>query len=572
VQITDLDSTAGVPAGIIAKAVFHPRAPLPGRCYSPQNRDTRVARSIWPVAALKCLHARVTGLPSVFRLLFVIALLVLPTLKARADVITFDNLPDEYLFTGGGQNIGSYYPGVTFGPSVTGLDLTGSTAFPPPFGGSIVAWDPTDDPVTIAFADPKSMVGIWYTSLDPLIMDGFDSFGDLIDSSIGAPNTDGTTGESDFLSLTDPDIAWVTLSSTPGNYVFDDVTTEVAPELGTLFLLASALVGLALAHSFRRAAACGAPVLSGGLPAAPACRRRGVGAALVLAAGCCVASPSGLSAQAGYSFTGVNYPGALRTTVFGINNSSDVVGFILTNFGTGAGHGFVYSQGVFNLIDFPGATQTTCYAINDLGYIVGSYATANGLQHAFLLIKGTFYNIEPPASTLSFASGINNAGAIVGSHIPSSSSVYRGFLLLNGSYTFITRPGAYQTLASGINNANQIVGDTQAYQYSPRSGFVLSGGQFANIVLGVDTAPSGINDKGDIVGSYTPQQYGTGFWLSSTGALTSFGTNYPSGINNFGQLSGSQGVSPGFIATPANCAPSISPQPASQAIWSGPTF
>jgi hypothetical protein len=87
-RITDLSSTADMPAGISAKGVYSIlglRAPDPA--IRGRKKDTRAARSIW---------------------LF------------GAGVIAFDNLPEEYLFTGGGQRIGSFYFGVTFGSNVTG--------------------------------------------------------------------------------------------------------------------------------------------------------------------------------------------------------------------------------------------------------------------------------------------------------------------------------------------------------------------------------------------------------------------------------------------------------------------
>ena len=161
--------------------------------------------------------------------------------SAYADVIDFESLPDVYMFTGGGQNIGSYYSGVDFEPNVTGLDLTGSTAFLP-HSGSIAVWDPVDLTATIYFFDPESMVGVWYTSLDLLTLTAFDGSNNNLGSNVGAANTDGTTGSSDFLAITAPDIAYVTLVGPPGGYVFDDVTftpqgTSSTPEPSSIVLV-----------------------------------------------------------------------------------------------------------------------------------------------------------------------------------------------------------------------------------------------------------------------------------------------------------------------------------------------
>lgn len=152
-----------------------------------------------------------------------IALLLLLASTSSAAVIDFESLPNDYMFLGGGQNIGSYYSGVTFGPNVTGLDLTGNSAYPP-HSGSIAVWDPYDITVTITFAVPQATVGVWYTSIDLLTLTAYDDTNALLSSITGPANTDGATGTSDFLSLTIPNISTVSLQGPPGGYVFDDAT------------------------------------------------------------------------------------------------------------------------------------------------------------------------------------------------------------------------------------------------------------------------------------------------------------------------------------------------------------
>jgi hypothetical protein len=51
----------------------------------------------------------------------VLALVFFCCASAYAGVITFEDLPDAYFFNGGGQNVGNFYPGITFGPNATGL-------------------------------------------------------------------------------------------------------------------------------------------------------------------------------------------------------------------------------------------------------------------------------------------------------------------------------------------------------------------------------------------------------------------------------------------------------------------
>jgi hypothetical protein len=172
-----------------------------------------------------------------------------------ADIIDFEDLPSTYMFLEGGQNIGSFYAGVDFGPNVTGLDLTGSTAYPP-HSGSIAVWDPVDLTVTISFDTPQTMVGFWYTSFDLLDFAAYDGSNTLLSSIVAPANTDGTTGNSDFVSLTAPNIASVTLSGSPGNYIFDDLTfsgnTANVPEPASIVLLLTLATFLLAGYMARR--------------------------------------------------------------------------------------------------------------------------------------------------------------------------------------------------------------------------------------------------------------------------------------------------------------------------------
>ena len=101
--------------------------------------------------------------------------------------------------------------------------------------------DPSDPTVNIDFDTPQSAVGIWYTSFDLLTFVAYDSTNGLLASVVAPANTDGTTGSSDFVSLTVPNIASVNLTGSPGNFVFDDVsfsgTTSTAPEPDSMMFL-----------------------------------------------------------------------------------------------------------------------------------------------------------------------------------------------------------------------------------------------------------------------------------------------------------------------------------------------
>jgi hypothetical protein len=54
-----------------------------------------------------------------------------------------------------------------------------------------------------------------------------------------------------------------------------------------------------------------------------------------------------------------------------------LVGYFDVAFAGGL-HGFVYADGVANVVDFPGGRNTRIYGINNEGTIVGSYSPAPG--------------------------------------------------------------------------------------------------------------------------------------------------------------------------------------------------
>jgi uncharacterized membrane protein len=151
-----------------------------------------------------------------------------------------------------------------------------------------------------------------------------------------------------------------------------------------------------------------------------------------------------------------------------------------------------------------------------------------------------FTPIDPPGSPAGSAGdhtwGINNAGQIVGSY--NFGFVTAGFLYSGGSYTTLPQP--QMAFAEGINNLGQIVG-SDGY-----SGFLLNGGSLTPIqVPGViSTTPHGMNDNGQIVGSY-PLGAGDHGFLYSAGRFTTFDVpgaaaegTLALGINNAGQIVG----------------------------------
>jgi hypothetical protein len=174
---------------------------------------------------------------------------------ATATTITFETLPTANMFFGGDMNIGTFFPGVNFGPDVTGLNAATGDFNPvafPPHSGSIVVWSASSNTVNIEFTQTLSSVGFFYTSLDPLTLTGLGAGNLVLGDIVGAANTDGFSGTSDPLFLNLNGITAITIAGSAQNFVLDDLTYTPAvpstPEPATFLLFASGLAALALSR------------------------------------------------------------------------------------------------------------------------------------------------------------------------------------------------------------------------------------------------------------------------------------------------------------------------------------
>jgi uncharacterized membrane protein len=155
-----------------------------------------------------------------------------------------------------------------------------------------------------------------------------------------------------------------------------------------------------------------------------------------------------------FKFTTVRVPGALNTSVEGINNAGVIAGQYQA--GKGITRGFVRDGNKLTRIDHPNGSNTVCRNINSSGVIVGNYADSSGTIRGVLYQSGSFTDIPGPAgATSSAANGINDNGLVVGSY-SDSKGVVHGFLLKK-KYKTLDVPGATATVASGINIKGDIV-------------------------------------------------------------------------------------------------------------------
>jgi len=120
-----------------------------------------------------------------------------------------------------------------------------------------------------------------------------------------------------------------------------------------------------------------------------------------------------------------------------------------------------------------------------------------------------------------------------------------GFLDVNGTITTIAVPGAFDTQANGINNAGQIVGSFTLDSRNPlHHGFLYTGGAFRTIDVpgAFETQATGINNAGQIVGGFAGDRGIRGFLYAggtfSTIEVPETIRTEATGINDAGQIVG----------------------------------
>lgn len=156
--------------------------------------------------------------------------------------------------------------------------------------------------------------------------------------------------------------------------------------------------------------------------------------------------------------------------------------------------------------------------------------------------------------TFTWGVGINNLDQAVGYFTQNCvdrdcNGGVQGFLYSNGSFSSVNVPGSPSTYANGINDLGEIVGSYADLNTGFWGGFVDSGNHFTTVSIpgAYSTSAMGINDTGEIVGTYSTIQGNTlvnrGF-IDVGGSYTSL--SFPgatqteiNGINNLGVVIGS---------------------------------
>jgi probable HAF family extracellular repeat protein len=268
-------------------------------------------------------------------------------------------------------------------------------------------------------------------------------------------------------------------------------------------------------------------------------------------------------ALAAPAYTVIDFPSTTATTLTGINNMNQIVGYY-NDLNTGLPTGLLYQNGVFTTISVPGGQYTNPAGINDSGTIVGAYNTSDGHTHAFLYDGSTYTTVDSPGAIITKFVGINNAGLVVGWAQDSLGQV-TNFEWFSGTFTTVTVTGATNPTVGGINNLGDIVG-TYITPQSSVAAFLLATDGTRHVVFYPDsqsTSGLGLNDLRAVVGEIqSPQQgrtLGFGFIFGVYTRIVPPGTakagfSIAAGINNAGDIVGTymdaSFVDHGFLRTP----------------------
>lgn len=301
------------------------------------------------------------------------------------------------------------------------------------------------------------------------------------------------------------------------------------------------------------------------------------GAALVLPAGAQgVASPTPALLQisptisAQFAFTTLDDSTDLTfNQLLGINDLGKIAGY----YGSGASathpnKGYTigaYSGMTFSPENYPGSIQTQVTGLNDMGKTVGFYVDKAGDNFGFWSKNGQYASFSAPGAAGKTKTtqllGVNNEGMAVGFYNDAAGNSHAfTYNTKTDAFSALSVPGAVSAMATGINDNGDVVGTfTNAKKVT--DGFLVVGGVLQALAVPGASATDafGVNDLDEVVGQYTLGKATHGF-VEENGKYTlvddpsGIGTTTVNGINNLGDIVGfytdSHGNTDGFVAQP----------------------
>jgi hypothetical protein len=158
---------------------------------------------------------------------------------------------------------------------------------------------------------------------------------------------------------------------------------------------------------------------------------------------------------------------------------------------------------------FPGSIKTSVFGINDSGVIVGSYVDQSDVEHGFFgPLNGAYTSFDVPGALATEARSIDPDGNIVGIVPPSPGSPGEEFFRApNGAFTIIKKGGMpLSGTAQGIAAKRHSVGDYTIPASGAVMGYLAVAGRYkSDVTLNVDTtavSPRGINRYGAVAGFF----------------------------------------------------------------------
>ena len=261
-----------------------------------------------------------------------------------------------------------------------------------------------------------------------------------------------------------------------------------------------------------------------------------------------------------FASTTFDVPGGLYTTLNGINDSGDLVGYYFTFGDSGYSyHAFARRDGVVRNMDQPGLAFVELSAINDAGEISGYYSDGTTL-HGLIVTAGRLQTIDYPGAVYTVLSNINSLGDAVGEYLDSASSLH-GFVYRAGTFKTVDVPGAAWTAVSGINDWGALTLVALDTSGNPTGSYVLSGGRFTAVNFPGDpnfpgditgTSVAALDDFGRLIGDFTNQlpwqlTPNDAFALQPLAGYQRLPSAQLNGMNNRGQMVGARDTH-GFIA------------------------
>ncbi len=269
-----------------------------------------------------------------------------------------------------------------------------------------------------------------------------------------------------------------------------------------------------------------------------------------------------------YTYSVFDPPGAIFTTVTGMNNAGQIVGSYTDAKGI---HNFLRSAdgSTYTTIDFVGATpgSTTIGAINNVGQIAGTFVDpSTGYTRCYLgkADGSSFTPFDlPDFGPGGGPRGLNDSGEISGG-IVEVDTIGSGFLRTpDGILTTIALPGS-GIRARGLDASGDIVGYYIAGGGEGEflfHGFIRNpAGVFTTLdIPGTDNGAqlAAINNHGQVTGNWFPAY--AGFASIADGSFPFFAipgaqSVYPAAIDDAGRVAGSFGDGTsvhGFLAIPS---------------------